>query len=39
MKKTPRGGNALLILNVHLEHQTQNTNNHFNQFYMERGLA
>ena len=22
MKKTPRGGNALLILNVHLEHNT-----------------
>lgn len=38
MKKSPRWGNALLILNVHLEHKTQN-NNHFNQLYMERGLA
>lgn len=26
MMKTPRGGNARLILNVHLEHDTLNIN-------------
>ena len=39
MMKTPSGKNALLILNVHLEHETRKSINNLNQLYMERGLA
>ena len=35
MMKTPRGGNARLILNVHLEHETLNRN----QLYRKEASA
>ena len=35
MMKTPRGENARLILNVHLEHKTQITNNNIFLFSLD----
>ena len=35
MIKTPRGGNALLILNVHLEHNTQKFHKKFIRFSLD----
>ena len=35
MIKTPRGGNALLILNVHLEHDTRKIHKKFIRFSLD----
>ena len=35
MMKTPMWGNARLILNVHLEHNTRKINNKFNLFSLD----
>lgn len=35
MKKTPLWGNALLILNLHLEHETRKIHNKFIRFSLD----